>query len=148
MTKVNVDPGGLTALPRDESLDLLRSVPVGRIVFTEHAMPAIRPVNFAIMADGDIVIRTGPGSKLSAATRRAIVAFEADQISDASRDGWSVVVTGRARHVTSPEEIAEIDGAMPRPWASGERHDVIRITADIVEGRRLIRNGDGTVTLT
>jgi hypothetical protein len=25
---------------------------------------------------------------------------------------------------------------------------VIRITADIVEGRRLIRNGDGTVTLT
>jgi uncharacterized protein len=145
---MTADPGDLTALPRDESLDLLRSVPVGRIVFTERALPAITPVNFAVLGNGDVVIRTGPGSKLSAATRRAIVAFEADQIGDVGREGWSVVVTGRARHVTSSEEIAEIDGAMPRPWASGDRHDVIRISADIVEGRRLTSNSDGTVAST
>ena len=127
----------LTVLPRNESLDLLRSVPVGRIVFTDRALPAIAPVNFAVLANGDVVIRTGPGSKLLAATRETVVAFEADEINDANHEAWSVVVTGRARHVTSTGEIAEIDGAMPHPWAAGERHDVIRISADIVEGRRL-----------
>lgn len=135
----------LTLLPRSESLDLLSSVPVGRIVFTDRALPAIAPVNFAVMANGDVVIRTGPGSKLSAATRQAVVAFEADQIDAGSHEAWSVVVTGLARHVTSTDEIAEIDGAMPHPWASGERQDVIRISADIVEGRRLNGGGDGPV---
>jgi uncharacterized protein len=133
---VTGDPAELTVLPRIESLALLGSVAIGRIVFTDRAMPAITPVNFAVLPNGDIVIRSGPGSKLSAATRGAVVAFEADEISDSRHDGWSVVVTGHARHVVSADELAEIDGSLPAPWVAGERHDVIRISADIVEGRR------------
>lgn len=33
---------------RAECLSLLRTVPVGRIVFTECALPAIQPVNFTL----------------------------------------------------------------------------------------------------
>lgn len=134
-------------LARDESLELLRSVPIGRIVFTKHALPAITPVNFAVMPNGDVIIRTGSGSKLSAAMRGAVVAFEADSFDADSLGGWSVVVTGPARHVVSPEEIEEIDGGMPQPWVSGERRDVIRISAEFVDGRRLTQHavGDGTL---
>ena len=38
----------LQALPREESLRLLRSVSVGRLVFTHLALPAIRPVNHVV----------------------------------------------------------------------------------------------------
>ena len=46
------------------------SVPVGRIVYTRQALPAVELVNFAL-DDGDIVIRTDAGGKLAAATRGA-----------------------------------------------------------------------------
>jgi nitroimidazol reductase NimA-like FMN-containing flavoprotein (pyridoxamine 5'-phosphate oxidase superfamily) len=44
-----------------ESWQLLRSVSLGRIVFTWHAMPAIRPVNH-LVEDEAIVIRSHLGS--------------------------------------------------------------------------------------
>ena len=36
----------LEILGRDQCLDLLRTVRVGRLVFTEQARPAVQPVNF------------------------------------------------------------------------------------------------------
>ncbi len=36
-----------SALSATECIRLLRSVPVGRMVFTENAVPALRPVTFA-----------------------------------------------------------------------------------------------------
>ncbi|ANS32007.1 hypothetical protein R1CP_37005 (plasmid) [Rhodococcus opacus] len=44
-------------LTTGECLALLRSVPIGRLVYTENALPAVRPVTFAA-PDGDIVIPT------------------------------------------------------------------------------------------
>lgn len=45
-------------LPIAECRRLLRSVPTGRLVYTEDALPAVRPVTFAAL-DGDLVIPTG-----------------------------------------------------------------------------------------
>lgn len=36
----------LEVLDREQSVDLLRRVPVGRLIFIEHALPAVRPVEF------------------------------------------------------------------------------------------------------
>lgn len=48
-------------LTREECLDLLSAAPIGRIVFTDHALPAVQPVNFHLN-DQAIVIRTrSPG---------------------------------------------------------------------------------------
>jgi RimJ/RimL family protein N-acetyltransferase len=134
---VIVEQQSVTVLSREDSIQLLRSVPVGRIVFTHRAMPAITPVNFSVLDNGDVVIRTALGSRLSAATNDAVVAFEADSYDGVSHEAWSVVITGRAEHVVSDDELAAIDGALRAPWAAGDRGVVIRIGTEIVEGRRL-----------
>ena len=73
------DGSALQRLSRDECLTLMASVPVGRIIYTRRALPAVELVNFAL-DEGDIVIRTDRSGKLAAATRGAVVAFEADQL--------------------------------------------------------------------
>jgi hypothetical protein len=134
---VTVELHNVTALSREDSMALLRSVPVGRVVFTHRAMPAITPVNFSVLNNGEIVIRTDPGSRLATATKDAVVAFEADSYNGVSHEAWSVVVTGRAEHVVSHDELSSIDGELPAPWVSGENGIVIRISTEIVEGRRI-----------
>ena len=129
----------LEHLSRDECLQLVGQVPVGRIVYTRQALPAVELVNFAL-ADGDIVIRTDAGGKLAAATRGAVVAFEADSL-DAAHAGWSVTIVGQARAVTDREEIRRLEQTGLEPWAPGEHDHFIRISAEIVNGRRLAAVG-------
>lgn len=43
-----------------EALRLLGTVGLGRIVFTRHALPAVRPVNH-LLDDGDIIVRVQDG---------------------------------------------------------------------------------------
>ncbi|GAA4093397.1 pyridoxamine 5'-phosphate oxidase family protein [Actinomadura miaoliensis] len=131
--------GGLQVIGTRECLDLMRSVPIGRIVFTDRALPAIQPVNFVLDADDSVIIRTVPGSKLAAATRGAIVAFEADDFDEADRTGWSVTLVGPARAVTSPAERARLARLPLTPWSPGTRDHFIRVTARHVTGRRILR---------
>lgn len=125
----------LEVLTREEALALLATAPVGRIVFTDRALPAIQPVNF-FLDDGLIVIRSGPGSKLSAAVRNSVVAFEADEIDPETKTGWSVVVTGVARVVKDEGELERLRSKV-KPWAPGDRNYVILISPDMVTGRRI-----------
>src|SRR6266568_1885468 len=98
------DSGGLEILDPAECRVLLAAVPIGRIVFTDRALPAIQPVSF-LMYDGDVIIRTAEGSKLGAAAGNAIVAFEADDFNPVTRTGWSVVAVGQARIVSAADEL-------------------------------------------
>ncbi|MGR6917446.1 pyridoxamine 5'-phosphate oxidase family protein [[Actinomadura] parvosata] len=128
----------LRELPETEALRLLAAVPFGRIVFTRHALPAIRPVNHVVV-DGRIVIRSSPGTILSShvAPAEAVVAYEADELDGHERLGWSVIVTGVARLVTDPGEAALLRG-MLTPWVAGEMEQVIRIQPEIVSGFALV----------
>jgi len=126
----------LEQLSWDECLRLMGSVPVGRIVYTRQALPAVELVNFAL-DDGDIIIRTDGGGKLAAATRGAVVAFEADSVDAAGRAGWSVTVVGQSRAVTDGAEIAHMEQSGLMPWAPGNHDHFIRISPAIVNGRRI-----------
>jgi nitroimidazol reductase NimA-like FMN-containing flavoprotein (pyridoxamine 5'-phosphate oxidase superfamily) len=126
----------LDRLTRDECLQFMASVPVGRIVYTRRAMPAVELVNFT-MDNGDVVVRTDASGKLAAATHAAVVAFEADALDLDQCRGWSVTVVGYSREVTDPRDVARLRESGPHPWASGEREHFIRITPGIVNGRRL-----------
>src|SRR6476469_7298171 len=84
---------GLEILTHDECVDMLRTNSLGRIAVRIGEAPAILPVSYGLL-DDDIVFRTDPGSKLSAALMRVMVAFEVDDLDAASRTGSSVVVTG------------------------------------------------------
>jgi hypothetical protein len=133
---MDFDASTLEDLSRDECMRLMASVPVGRIVYTRQALPAVELVNFALY-DGDIVIRTDAGGKLAAATRGAVVAFETDSVDAAGKAGWSVTAVGHARAVTDSAEIRDLDQIALTPWAPGKRDHYIRITPAIVNGRRL-----------
>ncbi|MFD1548032.1 pyridoxamine 5'-phosphate oxidase family protein [Nonomuraea guangzhouensis] len=69
-----------------------------------------------IVADGQIVIRSSPGTILSTelAALEAVVAFEADDLDVEEHLGWSVV-TGVARLVKDPGEVARYKEGHPVP---------------------------------
>ena len=138
---MNTDGPALERLSDGECLRLAASVPVGRIVYTLRALPAVEPVNFAVH-DGDIVFRTEPGGKLAAAVRQAVVAFEVDELDFSRRDGWSVTIVGTAREVTDPADVARLGQIGLAPWAPGEREHFVRITPGIITGRWLHRAVD------
>jgi hypothetical protein len=132
-------------LTPQESMRLLASMPLGRVVFTARALPAIRPVTHLV--DGDyIIFRTDRSAAITSELRAeagTIVAYEADAISTDQHLGWSVVVVGVAHRVIDPDE-ASAYRRMLRPWVSGEKDQVIAIHADIVTGFRLIADPAGT----
>lgn len=130
----------LEALERDECLRLLATAPVGRIGVTIGALPAILPVNFALVGS-HVVVRTVPGTKLDAAMRHAVVAFEADGYALDGSSGWSVLVRGHCSEVTDPAERAALSASPPRPWAfaEGVADRFLRIDLSFVSGRRFGR---------
>ncbi len=130
------DQPAVETLSRDECLRLLRSVPYGRLVYTVDALPAVQPVNFSVRDDA-IVVRTMSDSKLAAATRNSVVAFQADQIDSQTRAGWSVTVVGRCEEVTDPAEQAELVRNGPEAWARPDSHRFIVVRAEQVTGRWL-----------
>jgi uncharacterized protein len=134
----------VAVLSREQCLRLMVSVPVGRIIYTRRAMPAIELVNFAMNA-GDIVIRTAPSGKLMAAVRGAVVAFQADLIDPATRSAWSVTAIGHAREVTDPADLGMLRSTGPRPWVHGDRHYFIRITPRQLSGQLLGAAGGGAM---
>lgn len=135
---MDTSPLRLIEVTRVEAMRLLGSVPVGRIVFTQHALPAIRPVNH-LVEGSDVVVRTHPGAAVVSAVGEAagvVVAYEADEISATTRAGWTVIVTGTARLVHDAADAARYESAL-RPWAAGDMSQIIRISADIVTGYKL-----------
>lgn len=130
------DSEGLRILTEQECRELLGTVPLGRIVYTDRALPAIQPVNF-VMAGGDVVILTPAGSKLAAATRNAVVAFEIDQFDPAVSTGWSVVIIGHARVIAEDGELSRMRALPLKPWTPSEPVHYIAITPELISGRRI-----------
>jgi nitroimidazol reductase NimA-like FMN-containing flavoprotein (pyridoxamine 5'-phosphate oxidase superfamily) len=128
----------LEQLSRSQALELLASVPIGRLVFTQQALPAVRPVNHLVEGES-IVVRTTSGASITRVAGRSgtVVAYEADCLDAGSQLGWSVIVVGTAR-LLEDEAAAERYRSLLRPWLSGPMDDVITIAADIVTGYRMV----------
>lgn len=129
---------GFRALDRQECLRLLAKVPVGRIVYTRQALPAVLPVNFGLDTDSSILVRTSATSELVRAVDGVVVAFEADDFNAAEHSGWSVVVTGRATAVTDPAEHERLSRTGPLSWVVTQDWVFLRIEAEMVTGREII----------
>jgi nitroimidazol reductase NimA-like FMN-containing flavoprotein (pyridoxamine 5'-phosphate oxidase superfamily) len=130
-------------LSEAECRRLLATVPVGRVVYTEHALPAVLPVAFEVAADGRLVLRADGAA--ARALDGTVAAFQTDRLDPATRTGWSVLVHGRAEVVR--EEPAHAGrcgdgrcgdgrcGDGPRP--GGPRPVYVTLTPELVGGRRL-----------
>lgn len=130
------EPPDIETLSRAECLRLLGSVPFGRLIYTVAALPAVQPVNFAIHGDA-VIIRTASESKLAAATRNSVVAFQADQIDAQTRAGWSVTVVGRSYEAVEPGELAELALTGLEAWAHPASDHFIVVRIEQITGRWL-----------
>ena len=59
------EDGEVAPLAGPESLQLLATIPVGRLIFTAKAMPAVQLMNL-VLADGLIVMRTAANPTIAA----------------------------------------------------------------------------------
>lgn len=133
---MELDRNGLEVLARDDCLRLLRGSQVGRVIVTDRALPAAFPVNFALL-DDDVVFLTVAGGKLDAAEHEVVMAFEVDEIEPALRCGWSVLVQGLASVITDGDELRRARALGLRPWAPGGQFEFVRISTELLSGRRI-----------
>jgi nitroimidazol reductase NimA-like FMN-containing flavoprotein (pyridoxamine 5'-phosphate oxidase superfamily) len=118
--------------------ELLESQNIGRIAWQAADGPQILPVTYA-WHDGTIIFRTSPHGVLSELVRPTDVALEIDELDQESRQGWSVVVQGRAQGVAEPDQLVRmwtVGGVVP--WASGIRNVFIQIVPHRITGRAVL----------
>jgi uncharacterized protein len=133
---MSVDASGLEMLSEPEALALLATVPLGRIVYSDRALPFVAPVSFNL--DGaDIVIRTGRRSDLATNGPGNVVAFQVDDIAVSSGSGWTVVVTGRLQLVHDVIEIARLSALKLQSWAPAASDRYLQLRPELITGRRI-----------
>lgn len=128
---------GLELLTEEEAWALVQEEDLGRIGVSMSALPAIFPVNYVVL-DGAVLFRTSPGSKLSAASANAIVAFQVDHHDRRDRSGWSVLIIGLAEVVHDVGVAARASAAGLEPYADGRRGNLVRVRPELVSGRRVV----------
>lgn len=133
-----LDRRDLRVLGLDECLQLLRHAPMGRLAMIRNGEPIVLPVNHGV-DEMSVVFRTTWGSKLVAAQRQSLVAFEADDADEERRGGWSVLVTGRASIVSDPDEVERLERLGVPMWL-GVNEDTlwVRITPNEISGRAIV----------
>ncbi|MGW0804034.1 helix-turn-helix domain-containing protein [Nonomuraea sp. NPDC002799] len=131
----------LEVLAEPECRRLIEPGGIGRVAFSGSHGLTVLPVNYQ-MHHGAIVFRTAAGGPMDEDLRTGQagvdfkIAFEIDNIDEARREGWSVLVQGPAHHVDL-EEAAGATGSKVTPWAGGERHLYVRIIPQQITGRRI-----------
>ena len=125
---------GLELLDEAECRELLASRTLGRVGLTVNGLPAIFPVNYRVVGN-QVVFGTGPGMKLDAARAKTVVAFEADDVDERARTGWSVLALGTAAELDAPTRqlCASMD-----PWAAGDRSHLVSVAIELISGRRIL----------
>lgn len=128
------DVGGpVSVLGDDEAWTLLSSVSLGRLVTSFGGNLEIFPVNFATQ-NGSVLFRTAEGTKLFTTVMNDQVLFEADD--HTVGEGWSVIIRGTAKMLSTAEEILEADRAQLMPWVATEKLRYVRIAPAEVSARR------------
>ncbi|TCC47554.1 pyridoxamine 5'-phosphate oxidase family protein [Kribbella capetownensis] len=122
-------PAGPDLLEDRECLRLLRTVPVGRVVFTRGGLPAVRVVGFRVDED-TIVFVADDEEGILAALRGDVVAFEADYLDADQHVGWTVTAVGHLS-VVPPDEALVLAPAEPG-------RQLIRLGVESLRGHRLL----------
>jgi nitroimidazol reductase NimA-like FMN-containing flavoprotein (pyridoxamine 5'-phosphate oxidase superfamily) len=126
----------LRTLSPAECFELLEPGGIGRVGFNSSDGVMVLPVNFVVTGK-TVIFRTAPDTLL-ALYADARVSFEADRTDEALREGWSVLMHGRAHHVTDEREVKRLEnGTHLEPWVPGARDVYVRITPTRISGRRI-----------
>ncbi|GAB7190867.1 pyridoxamine 5'-phosphate oxidase family protein [Kineococcus sp. NUM-3379] len=127
--------GSTQEISTPECKELLASRSVGVIAYTEHALPAIRTVNYLV--DGDeVLIRTTADSIFARAVANATIALNVHVVDVDQRTGWSVTAVGRAR-ILPLEDSQRLSGELGT-WAPEDSSQVIHLRLQKLTGRRML----------
>ena len=137
-------PGGSASpgpgrMSEAESMELLASGGLGRLVFNGPYGPTALPVVYKIDA-GSIVLGTWDPVLFDEDLRTGIaqaeyqVAVEVDQIDVEAREGWFVLVRGAAHHLDTEAERAPFIDAGLEPWIEGVPAHFIRVNPTSIWG--------------
>jgi len=126
---------GTEILDSAECWELLRSTSVGRLAVDVGGRPDIFPINY-VVDDGNLVFRSGAGTKLASAALMHHVAFEIDGYLPLKRTAWSVVVKGWADQVEEMYDVFAAEDLPLFPWAAHPKPNFVRISPQEVTGRR------------
>ncbi|HEX9337139.1 MAG TPA: pyridoxamine 5'-phosphate oxidase family protein [Pseudonocardiaceae bacterium] len=126
---------GAVELEPARCVALLATAGVGRVVFTNRAMPVVRPVRFALH-DGAVWFRMSAGDMWFARALDTVVAFAVDDVSADLDAGWFVTVVGRASEVRNGPLISELAELLPAVGYHNEDR-FVRILVESVSGHRI-----------
>lgn len=131
---------GAGPLDADRCRQLLGAGGVGRVVFSQAALPAVVTMNYTVHA-GRLHFRTAADTALARSVADAVVAFnvDRDEGSGVPPDGpgggaWSVTVTGRCRKLEDPPPA--VRDAL-QAWAPGVREEFFALDLALLTGHRI-----------
>jgi hypothetical protein len=124
----------LDKLTAPECWALLGQNGVGRVGYSERALPVIIPVGYTIV--GQRVMLRCRGAGLAGRLDGQVVAFEVDHVEPGEQAGWSVLVTGTCKVLTAAGEVVRAR-SVPPSWAGPDHQTLVAITPGKVEGRRI-----------
>jgi uncharacterized protein len=128
----------IRSLDPDRCKELLAQACVGRVAVVVNGVPEVTPVNYGLL-DGDVVFRSGTGTKLHAALTSQPVSFEVDRIDEDRRVGWSVLVSGESSVIDDDERLVRAEALDIDTWAPGTKDAFVCVRADLVLGREISR---------
>jgi len=124
------EPRELVTMSEEECRARLVRQLVGRVAWLDAPEPFVLPVNYVLM-DRDVMYATAAHSSLAAVS--GPVLFEVDEVIEAARIGWSVLIRGTAEQMDELPELTADQG----PWPQGRRDVCVRIRTERMTGRRV-----------
>lgn len=122
-------------LSNEESLDVMSTQALGRLVVRRQNDMDLFPVNFKVK-DGKIYFRTAEGTKLFSLVVNADVLFEVDEVNQDEQTAWSVIVKGNARRIEDDNEMHQLEEIGLEPWLPTLKYNFVEITPVEISGRR------------
>jgi Pyridoxamine 5'-phosphate oxidase len=113
-------------LSADDCRRLLAGAVVGRVAFTDRALPAIAAVPCRLGPTGDLLLTVPGGSRLAGAMHDAVVAFQVDDL----EQGWTVTVVGEVH------DVDPVGAPLPAdPGGPDQGSVVVTLSVDVLQGQ-------------
>jgi nitroimidazol reductase NimA-like FMN-containing flavoprotein (pyridoxamine 5'-phosphate oxidase superfamily) len=123
-------------MSKPECEEFLRANDVGRVVYTDRALPAVMPVHYAYV-DGRVILRVVPDSRPAEKLPGSVVAFHVDDLSAGGSSCLSILVTGPCHRLKGEEGPRRPDKLAFSPWPYPSAPLVLEIVALLMTGTRI-----------
>jgi uncharacterized protein len=129
------DSAGLQVLSREECIELLATAGIGRLVFTDRALPVVFPVVYAL--DGESVVLRVPEGSVTLAARDTIAAFQIDDVEPDLSKGWSVMAVGHVEEVEDEPRLSRLRQLDLPSRQHGRNDHYLAVDLEVLSGRRI-----------